>query len=245
VDVAQKQVSAIQGKPFAITEGGPASPDVLGKTNSWWITQARVFAPAYKSLPWTWQTMTYRLWKYLLEAKGAGAGYVQTWLQLWDYNINDWSKNSSKVQYEGQDLICGWDSGGDRADVLGCGPLPVVDGEAMVSWWLNHGTPLANWLSGSPMTVVDPMGGYTNGTPGLHFWMWQFADDYMGGRRDGDNDKFRSRAYRYLFQPVDGPDWRRTCNCLGLAQQQPRRVIFHSASGRVYDHFNVRTAAAE
>jgi len=176
VDVAQKQVSAIQGKPFAITEGGPASPDVLGKTNSWWITQARVFAPAYKSLPWTWQTMTYRLWKYLLEAKGAGAGYVQTWLQLWDYNINDWSKNSSKVQYEGQDLICGWDSGGDRADVLGCGPLPVVDGEAMVSWWLNHGTPLANWLSGSPMTVVDPMGGYTNGTPGLHFWMWQFAD---------------------------------------------------------------------
>jgi len=46
----------------------------------------------------------------------------------------------------------------------------------MISWWLTDATLVTNWLSGTPLTVVDPLGGHTNGTPGLHFWAWQFAD---------------------------------------------------------------------
>jgi len=46
----------------------------------------------------------------------------------------------------------------------------------MSSWWLTGATPIAHWRSGGPLTVVDPLGGYTNGPAGLHFWEWQFAN---------------------------------------------------------------------
>lgn len=166
-------VAKLSGKPFAITEAYPFSPDALGKVNSWGATAAGLFAPAYTSLPWTWQTMTFRWWKNLIEWRSTGVTRIQAWMQLWDCNVNPQSPPSG---YEGPDAYCGWDSDGEKWDILGCGPLPSVDGQAMTSWWLNNGTPLANWLSGGPLTVVDPLGGYTSGAPGLHFWMWQFAD---------------------------------------------------------------------
>jgi PKD repeat protein len=172
-DSNEELVAEIYGKPFAITEAYPFSPDALGKTNSWWATQAGLFAPAYTSLPWTWQTMAFRFWKNLIEWRSTGVSRIQTWLQIYDYDV---TRRHPPSGYYGQDAYCGWDSGGETGDVQGCGPLPSVDGEAMISWWLNNGTPLANWLSGGPLTVVDPLGGYTNGTPGLHFWAWQFAD---------------------------------------------------------------------
>lgn len=183
IDTVQKQASSAQGsKPFAITEGGPASPDVLGKTNSWWVTQSRLWTitnesgrviGGYSSLPYTWQTLTFRFWKYLLEARSAGLNYVQMWLQLWDNDVNT---QNPPLGYEGGDEYIGWDVGGGHFDIQGCGPLPGVDGEAMISWWLNGATPVMNWLSGSPLLVADPLGGYTSGTPGLHFYSWQFAD---------------------------------------------------------------------
>jgi PKD repeat protein len=179
IDAAQKLVANIYDMPFAITEAGPFSPDVLGKSNSWWLTQAQVWAVTnasgavvggYGSLPWTWQTMTFRYWKYLLAARGTGLVRVQTWCQIYDQYPSGGYTNWS---YEAGDTYSGWDA---CNDMLGCGPNPSVDGQAMMSWWLTGATPIANWLSGSPLTVVDPLGGYSNGTPGLHFWTWQFAD---------------------------------------------------------------------
>lgn len=166
-------IGNLYGKQLAVTETYPYSPDVLGKTNSWQATEAGLFAPAYRSLPNTWQTMTFRFWKNLIEWRSTGVSRIQTWLQIYDNNINPWDH---PLQYEGQDAYAGWDVGGEPCDVQGCGPLPSVDGQAMVSWWVNNGTPLANWLSGSLLTIANPLGVYTNGTPGLHFWTWQFAD---------------------------------------------------------------------
>jgi PKD repeat protein len=179
IDAAQNAVSSIYGKPFAITEAGPFSPDVLGKSNSWWLTQARVWAVTnasdaviggYASLPWTWQTMTFRFWKYLLAARATGLSRVQAWCQIYDQYPMPGQANMS---YEGGDSYSGWDA---YNDTLGCGPNPSVDGQAMISWWLTGATPVMHWLSGGPLLVVDPQGGYTHGTPGLHFWSWQFAD---------------------------------------------------------------------
>jgi hypothetical protein len=165
-DSSLECIAAIYGKPFAVTEAYPFSPDILGKTNSWWTTQRELYAPAYTSLPWTWQTLAFRFWKDLVEWRSTGVDHIQTWLQLWD--------KGPPLGYEGQDAYCGWDA---NNDLLGCGPLPSVDGEAMISWWLTGATPVMSWLSGSLLRVLDPLGGYTTGgTPGLHFHSWVFTN---------------------------------------------------------------------
>ncbi|MGD1019369.1 MAG: thrombospondin type 3 repeat-containing protein [Verrucomicrobiia bacterium] len=179
-DSSLECIAAIYGKPFAVTEAYPFSPDVLGKTNSWWVTQAQLWAETnslgvqvgYTSLPYTWQTMTFRFWKNLVEWRSTGVDHIQTWLQLWDNGVG---LGSPPLGYEGEDAYAGWDWDANNG-LLGCGPLPSVDGEAMVSWWLTGARPLTNWLSGSVLRVVDPLGGYTSGTPGLHFYTWVFTN---------------------------------------------------------------------
>jgi hypothetical protein len=164
-------VASIYGKPFAITEAYPWSPDVLGKTSSWWVTTS----PLPTNVPyalWNWQTMTFRFWKNLIESRSAGLSRQQTWLQIYDYDID--AQDPQHIENEGQDAYNGWDVGMEQWDIQGCGPLPTVDGQAMVSWWLTGGASLTNWLSGTTITVTNPAGGYT-GTAGLHFWTWQFA----------------------------------------------------------------------
>ncbi|MGD0060438.1 MAG: hypothetical protein ABSD58_13565, partial [Verrucomicrobiia bacterium] len=165
-----ENVAAIYGKPFAITEAYPWTPDPLGKTSSWWVTVSQTEVPL---ATWTWQTMTFRFWKDFIMSRANGLTNQQTWLQLVDYNIN--AQSSQNMGNEGQDAYCGWDVGGEPWDIQGCGPLPTVDGQAMISWWLTGAIPVTNWLSGSSLTVTNPAGGYI-GTPGLHFWTWQFAN---------------------------------------------------------------------
>ena len=162
------------GKSFFITECYPYSPDALGKTNTWWnpaiLGAGAGGGPAPTDVPnwaWDWQTMTMRFWKNLIEYKAAGVAGAQIFLSLWDGNS------------VGDNSYIGWDMNGvgvSASNQLGGGPLPAVDGQAMISWWLNNATFIASWRSGSPLIIANPLGGYTSGTPGLHFYEWQFAD---------------------------------------------------------------------
>jgi hypothetical protein len=158
-------VAKIYGKPFFTDEQYPFAPDVLGKTNGWW----RSGGNGPTDLPqwsWDWRIMTFRWWKDLIEYKATGVVGVQQFLGLTDAGINPQDDTS---------MYAGWDSNGEGTDPLGCGPRPTVDGQAMISWWLNNATLIANWLSGSPLQRYNAQLAY-NGTPGLHFWEWQFTD---------------------------------------------------------------------
>jgi len=155
-------------KPFANTEAHPVSPDPLGKTSSWWIVESDQNGYNVNRL-WTWQTMTFRHWKSIVLWRSTSVLGFFNQLGMSDYGIGPGSSLSNALA----DDIAGWDT---IYDNLGTGPLPIVDGQAMLSWWMNGGTPLTNWLSGTPLYVVNPLGDYTSGTPGLHFWTWKFAD---------------------------------------------------------------------
>ena len=155
------------GKEFAVDEVHPYSPDALGKTNGWCADaggggSGRYDAPNWT---WTWRTMCSRFWKDLVMWKAKGVSRVQVFLELCD------SAGTLDNGYYG------WgDTLGEQYDHEGRGPRPTVDGQAMISWWLENATPLTNWLSGSELYVADAYGNYTNGTPGLHFYEWQFAN---------------------------------------------------------------------
>ena len=176
-DVGDKYINNIYGKQVGITEAYAVSPDVLGKTNSWWITTNSTAGWCPTCVPnwsWNWYTMTMRWWKNLLLWEATGTSKIE----MYEVQLNAmyspvyWATNS----YWGDpSSYVGWE-GVYTNDRTGCGPRPSVDGQAMISWWLTGATPITSWLSGSPITVVDPLGGYTRGPPGLHFWTWQFAN---------------------------------------------------------------------
>ena len=180
-DVGAEYINNIYGKQWATTESYPYSPDALGLTNSWWIpdTNNPGIGPGWCStcVPnWScsWYTMNMRWWKNLLLWEGTGVTRIEMYEGASDAISSpaNWTTNS----YWGDpSSYVGW--GGQPAnDWTGCGPRPSVDGLAMISWWLHGATPITNWLSGNQIVYVDPLGGYTNGPPGLHFWEWQFGN---------------------------------------------------------------------
>jgi hypothetical protein len=157
-------VANIFHKPFYTTEQYPNSPDVLGKTSYWWTVASGTNAP---DSSWTWYTMAMRWWKALIEFKGTGVVGNQHFLGLSDAGTN--------VLNDG--TYYGWDASGLNGDSLGCGPNPSVDGLAMLSWWLpTNATLITTWLSGTQLVVNNIHTLAYNGTPGLHFWTWKFAD---------------------------------------------------------------------
>lgn len=170
--------SLYPGKKFAVTESYPYAPDVLGKTNSWWLWSA-CCEGGYQSdnvpnYSWDWRTMTMRFWKNLIEYKATGVLGVEMFLALSDADMGPRHPPQSTGWVDG---ISAWNVNGQSDDQLGCGPKPTADGQVMISWWLNDATLITKWLSGSPLLIVDSLGGYRSGeTPGLHFYEWQFAD---------------------------------------------------------------------
>jgi PKD domain len=165
--------SLYPGKGFAITETYPYAPDVLGKTNGWWIAISQSLANDVPQASWDWRTMTTRFWKDLIIGKGSGMDYVEIFLSVEDADIGP--RDPPHVQYD-LSSYSGWDQNGQQSDWTGCGPRPTVDAQAMISWWLGVGNPITHWLSGTPLLRVTPQGGIGCGTPGLHFWEFQFAD---------------------------------------------------------------------
>jgi hypothetical protein len=161
------------GKKFAVTESYPCSPDVLGKTNSWWMWKDGGYDSAnLPNFSWDWQIMTMRFWKCLLEYRATRVEGVLVWVALADANI---APHYPPPEQFYMDEYTAWDVNAEGFERAGCGPRPNADGQAMISWWFKDATPVTNWLSGTDLTVVDTLGGYT-GTPGLHFYEWKFAD---------------------------------------------------------------------
>jgi PKD repeat protein len=182
LDAATKQVNVLYpGKPMVITEAYPSAPDDLGKINPWYLegqwNRNRYFG-GYSSrdipqLAWDWRLLTARFWKSIIINKAAHCEGILFFCGIMDQDaFNAWSLTSpANCDYSG------WDINGGDWDWTGCGPRPTVDGQAMLSWWLNGGTAITNWLSGTPVTRVTPTGILSNGcVPGLHFWEFQFAD---------------------------------------------------------------------
>ncbi|HTS16513.1 MAG TPA: PKD domain-containing protein [Verrucomicrobiae bacterium] len=165
-------VARLYGKPLVSPEQYSMMPDVLGRTNSWWLHGGN--SPGdVPQWSWNWYRLTTRWWKSLILFKASGVTRIQPWVELGDGGGEP--RHPPTVPFSGTEY-CGWDSGGEDEDIYGCGPRPNVDGEALVSWWLSGSTLLANWLSGSPLVIADPRGHIASGTPGLHFWEFQFAD---------------------------------------------------------------------
>jgi hypothetical protein len=175
------------GKPLEVDEMYPYSPSELGRTNSWWLTA--VPAATYTGVPlntWTWQLLTARFWKEIILMKGTGVRHLLTWIQLSDNQVGPNTNANPYVELEsgGQDAYAGWDEYSgccsigayNYDDISGIGPRTPYDGQMMLSWWLNGATSITNWLSGTSLNVVSELGSYNSGTPGLHFWEWQFAN---------------------------------------------------------------------
>ncbi|HVM62082.1 MAG TPA: PKD domain-containing protein [Verrucomicrobiae bacterium] len=161
------------GKPFYITETYPMAPDVLGKTNGWYLTVGGGWTlGSVPQFGWDWRLMTTRFWKDLIEAKATGVAGTLMWLGLVDSDMDPHDPPVAGALA----TFSGWDLNGEPYDSPACGPKPTVDGQAMLSWWLTGSRLIADWLSGSPLVVVNPQGGVGSGTPGLHFWEFEFAD---------------------------------------------------------------------
>jgi PKD repeat protein len=119
--------------------------------------------------------MNMRWWKSVLLWEGTGVTRIELYEGALDALPNNPASSWTNSYWGDPSSYVGW--GGQKTnDWTGCGPRPSVDGLAMISWWLTRATPIAHWLSGNQIVYVDPLGGYTNGPPGLHFWEWQFAN---------------------------------------------------------------------
>jgi PKD repeat protein len=179
-DVSLQQVHSLYGKPFAVTEVYPQSPSALGKINSWYMINpyggiaggSGYWPDAQPQFGWDWRTMTTRFWKDVIIRRGSGVQSIEVFLGLSDFGTtNNWTPGDNSC-YGGWDIY-----GNGTYDFIGCGPRPTTSGQCMLSWWLQGSAPITNWLSGTPVTRVQPNGVISNGcVPGLHFWAFRFAN---------------------------------------------------------------------
>jgi PKD repeat protein len=163
-----QQLTSIWGIPIYITEDYPNAPSPTGKMTSWYLTGGRSGGYTPSSDPyfgWDWRVFASRFWKELVMGEGCGIAGVENFCATFHPTFGIPLGDPISSCY-------GWDS---DVPSTGAGPVPEVDGEAMISWWLTGSTPIANWLSGTMLMWENAMV-LTNGTPGLHFWEFQFAD---------------------------------------------------------------------
>ena len=185
LDAAAERLNAMyHNKPLVVTECYPEAPDVLGRMNPWYtleVSQGGGHGPwDVPQLSWDWRRMTERYCKAIIIGKGTRHLGWQHWLFWGDGNVSSVQELSdSYYQAAGGYSVdyFGWDVDSQAHDFTGCGPKPTVDGQAMLSWWLNGAEPMKHWLSGSPLILESPSGQLWPGSvPGLHFWEFKFHD---------------------------------------------------------------------
>jgi PKD repeat protein len=163
-----QQLTSIWGKPIYITEDYPCAPSPTGKMTSWYLFGGGTGGYSRTNSPyfgWDWRVHVSRFWKELVMGKGCGLAGVENFCATFHPTFGIPLGDPISSCY-------GWDS-----DVYstGAGPVPEVDGEAMISWWLSGSVPITNWLSGTMLTWQEATV-LASGNPGLHFWQFQFAD---------------------------------------------------------------------
>jgi PKD repeat protein len=184
LDTAYKRIHRLyHNKPLVVTECYPAAPDDLGKINPWYTLEVGYGGGngpwSVPQLSWDWRLMTDRFLKCIIMGKGMRHIGLLHWLSLVNGNLVS-LQGLVNAYYQADGYpndFYGWDVNSEDYDFTGCGPKPTVDGQAMLSWWLNGSVPIRHWLSGTPLIVDSPSGELRNGCiPGLHFWEFKFRD---------------------------------------------------------------------